>query len=92
MTDSTTRQFAAANDFAKLHEPAVCLPNPWDPGTAVYLAALGFAALATSSAGFAFCGITRWSYPVTRDAMLAHIREVVRWQHAACQRRLSEWL
>jgi len=30
------------------------LPNPWDIGTAIYLERLGFKALATTSAGFAF--------------------------------------
>lgn len=52
------------------------LPNPWDIGTAVYLERLGFAALATTSAGFAF---TRGQPDgaVPRDEMLAHIREIV---------------
>jgi 2-methylisocitrate lyase-like PEP mutase family enzyme len=41
--------------FRALHE-AGCfvLPNPWDVGSAVLLERLGFAALATTSAGFAF--------------------------------------
>jgi 2-methylisocitrate lyase-like PEP mutase family enzyme len=41
--------------FRKLHqgEPFV-IPNPWDAGTAKMLGALGFEALATTSAGFAF--------------------------------------
>ena len=42
--------------FRQLHErPEIFLmPNPWDPGTTKFLASLGFKALATSSAGFAF--------------------------------------
>ena len=52
------------------------LPNPWDVGTAVYLQHLGFEALATTSAGFAFSrGLPDGAVP--RDAMLTHIREVV---------------
>ena len=52
------------------------LPNPWDIGTAVYLESLGFDALATTSAGFAF---SRGKHDggVPRDEMLAHIREIV---------------
>ena len=52
------------------------LPNPWDIGTAIYLEHLGFKAVATTSAGFAFSR----SSPdggVPRDEMLAHIREIV---------------
>src|SRR6266851_1440145 len=66
--------------FRKLHE-AGCfvIPNPWDIGTARYLQHLGFKALATTSAGFAFSrGVS--DAAVSRDAMLAHIAEIV----AAC--------
>src|SRR5438046_6662467 len=63
--------------FRSLHQ-AGCfvLPNPWDIGSARYLEHLGFKALATTSAGFAF---TR-ALPdggVPRDMVLAHIREIV---------------
>jgi len=52
------------------------LPNPWDIGTAIYLEQLGFKALATTSAGFAFSrGKSDGAVP--RDEMLAHIREIV---------------
>ena len=52
------------------------LPNPWDIGTTIYLEHLGFEALATTSAGFAF---SRGKHDggVPRDEMLAHIREIV---------------
>jgi 2-methylisocitrate lyase-like PEP mutase family enzyme len=42
--------------FAGLHEGSGCfiMPNPWDVGSAKYLASLGFKALATTSAGAAF--------------------------------------
>lgn len=54
------------------------MPNPWDAGSAVYLQHLGFAALATTSAGFAFTkGLADSVSAVPRDLMLAHIREVV---------------
>lgn len=54
------------------------MPNPWDVGTAVYLRHLGFKALATTSAGFAFSrGLPDAVAAITRDNMLAHIREVV---------------
>ena len=52
------------------------LPNPWDIGTTIYLRRLGFKALATTSAGFAFSRGKR-DGGVTRDEMLAHIREIV---------------
>lgn len=68
---------AKADTFRRLHE-AGCfvMPNAWDPGSATMLEKLGFAAIATTSSGFAF---TR-ALPdggVGRDEMLAHIREVV---------------
>jgi 2-methylisocitrate lyase-like PEP mutase family enzyme len=63
--------------FRKLHETGCfVIPNPWDIGSTRYLQHLGFKALATTSAGFAF---TR-ALPdggVPRDMMLAHIREIV---------------
>jgi 2-methylisocitrate lyase-like PEP mutase family enzyme len=52
------------------------LPNPWDIGTATYLENLGFEALATTSAGFAFSR-GRPDGGVPRDEMLAHIRAIV---------------
>ncbi|HVL72612.1 MAG TPA: isocitrate lyase/phosphoenolpyruvate mutase family protein, partial [Beijerinckiaceae bacterium] len=41
--------------FRRLHEGGCfVIPNPWDIGTARYLAHLGFPALATTSSGFSF--------------------------------------
>ena len=62
-----------------MHESGCfALPNPWDPGTAVYLQQLGFKALATSSAGFAFSrALPDTVTAVSRAAMLGHVREVV---------------
>jgi 2-methylisocitrate lyase-like PEP mutase family enzyme len=63
--------------FRALHESACfVLPNPWDIGTAIYLERLGFKALATTSAGFAFSR-GKPDGGVPRDQMLAHIREIV---------------
>ena len=52
------------------------LPNPWDIGTAIYLEHLGFKALATTSAGFAFSR-SKPDGGVPRDEILVHIREIV---------------
>jgi 2-methylisocitrate lyase-like PEP mutase family enzyme len=70
-------QESAAAKFRAMHQ-AGCfvLPNPWDIGTAIYLEHLGFQALATTSAGFAFSRGKR-DGDVPCDEMLAHIREIV---------------
>src|SRR6201996_1217500 len=63
--------------FRKLHESGCfVIPNPWDAGTARYLRHLGFKALATSSAGFAFSRALA-DADVPRDLMLSHIAEMV---------------
>jgi 2-methylisocitrate lyase-like PEP mutase family enzyme len=63
--------------FRQLHESGCfMLPNPYDVGTAVYLKHLGFKALASTSSGFAFTrGLP--DHAVTRDLVLAHLRELV---------------
>ncbi len=67
----------AVKEFRALHESGCfVLPNPWDRGTAIYLHRLGFKALATTSAGFAFAR-GKADGEVPRDEMLAHIREIV---------------
>ena len=60
--------------FRGLHErtEAFVIPNPWDVGTARLLARLGFEALATTSAGYAFSAGRR-DYMVGRDEMIAHV-------------------
>src|SRR5213594_4739900 len=70
-------QKSAAATFRALHASGCfVLPNPWDIGTAIYMERLGFKALATTSAGFAFSrGKSDGAVP--RDEMLAHIREIV---------------
>jgi 2-methylisocitrate lyase-like PEP mutase family enzyme len=63
--------------FRALHESGCfVLPNPWDIGTAFYLERLGFKAIATTSAGFAFSR-GKPDGRVPYDEMLAHIREIV---------------
>ena len=64
--------------FRALHEGpgAFVIPNPWDVGTAKLLAHLGFRALATTSAGYAFSrGLPDGG--VSFDEMIDHCRELV---------------
>ena len=65
--------------FRKLHESGCfVMPNPWDPGSARYLRHLGFQALATTSAGFAFSrGLPDTDWAVPRGSLLAHIADIV---------------
>ncbi|HEX3290164.1 MAG TPA: isocitrate lyase/phosphoenolpyruvate mutase family protein [Gaiella sp.] len=60
--------------FAELHarEQLFLMPNPWDVGTARVLAALGFEALATTSAGFAWT-LGKLDTQVTRDELVDHV-------------------
>ncbi|GLK85952.1 isocitrate lyase/PEP mutase family protein [Ancylobacter defluvii] len=64
--------------FRALHEGAgaFILPNPWDAGTARILAALGFPALATTSAGMDFShGVMEGR--TSREGLLAHCAGIV---------------
>ncbi len=78
MNAKNSAQSSAIEAFRTLHESGCfVLPNPWDVGSAVYLRHLGFKALATTSAGFAFSqGLPDSVAAVPRDLMLGHIREV----------------
>jgi 2-methylisocitrate lyase-like PEP mutase family enzyme len=65
--------------FQALHTRpgAFVIPNPWNAGTAKILAALGFEALATTSAGFAFSVGHQDSAPeLTREHLLENAREI----------------
>jgi 2-methylisocitrate lyase-like PEP mutase family enzyme len=64
-------------NFRELHRSGCfAIPNPWDTGSARYLEHLGFKALATTSAGYAFSrGLPDGA--VGRDEMLARIKELV---------------
>ncbi len=67
-----------AEVFRNLHqgEGAFIIPNPYDAGTAIILEKLGFEALATTSAGYAFsCG--KQDNQVTRDDMINHAEHIV---------------
>jgi methylisocitrate lyase len=62
--------------FHKLHE-AGCfvLPNAWDTGSAILLRALGFKAIASTSAGFAW-SVGRPDYGLQRDDVLQHLTQL----------------
>jgi 2-methylisocitrate lyase-like PEP mutase family enzyme len=77
MTPSPSAIAARRRAFRELHA-AGCfvIPNPWDAGSARYLASLGFKALATTSSGFAWSR-AQADGTMPRDAVLAHLREIV---------------
>jgi 2-methylisocitrate lyase-like PEP mutase family enzyme len=63
-------------EFRRLHQTGCfVLPNPWDLGSARLLAHLGFPALATTSAGFAWSQ-GRSDNHVTLDQALEHMRAI----------------
>ena len=72
-----TDQAAKAARFLELHRPGdpLVMPNPWDLGSARLMVSLGFAALATTSSGFA-ATLGRLDGGVTRDEALAHAAAV----------------
>jgi 2-methylisocitrate lyase-like PEP mutase family enzyme len=80
MDDINATQLAALQRFHSMHKyGCFVLPNPWDIGSAVYLQHLGFEALATTSAGFAFSrGMPDSASAIERFDMIGHIREVAR--------------
>lgn len=66
--------------FVALHARvgAFVMPNPWDAGSARILTAVGFEALATTSAGFAFAiGRRDSAAALPREAVLANARSIV---------------
>ena len=71
-------QAEKGNAFRALHErdSAFIIPNPWDVGTARLLARLGFEALATTSAGYAF-SVGQRDNTIGRDKMMAHVGAIV---------------
>jgi 2-methylisocitrate lyase-like PEP mutase family enzyme len=74
MTDFAPQRAA----FRALHE-AGCfvMPNPWDRGSAIALASLGFKAIASSSAGFAFTrGLPDDAKALPVDDVLDHLRDL----------------
>src|SRR5438094_7113320 len=90
---SASRRTAGAHDIASqaafavqrkafraLHERGCfVIPNPWDVGSARYLQHIGFPALATTSAGFAFSqGLpdSGDDAVISRDRNLAYIADI----------------
>jgi 2-methylisocitrate lyase-like PEP mutase family enzyme len=71
-------QVETAERFLALHhrDRPLLIPNPWDAGSAILLASLGFEALATTSSGFA-ATLGRLDGSVTRDEALAHAATIV---------------
>jgi 2-methylisocitrate lyase-like PEP mutase family enzyme len=70
-------QAQKAADFEALHQAPGCfvIPNPWDVGSARILAALGFKALTTTSAGYArSIGVV--DYKAGRAKVMEHIRAI----------------
>jgi 2-methylisocitrate lyase-like PEP mutase family enzyme len=61
--------------FRALHEreQLFVMPNPWDVGSARLLASMGFEALATTSAGFAW-SLGKMDQHVTRDELVEHVK------------------
>jgi 2-methylisocitrate lyase-like PEP mutase family enzyme len=77
MPQSKRTQAEKGRAFRALHERnhAFIIPNPWDAGTARLLAYLGFEALATTSAGFAF-SVGQRDNTIERDTMMAHVSAI----------------
>ena len=69
---------ARRQTFHTLHQSGCfVMPNPWDVGSARYLQHLGFTALATTSAGFAFSqGLPDSEVALSRDRTLMHIADI----------------
>jgi len=77
MTQSRPTVADKRREFQRLHESGCfVIPNPWDRGSARFLQSLGFKALATTSAGFAWSK-ARPDNGVTRDMVIAHLQEIV---------------
>lgn len=77
MTSTAAKRAA----FRRLHaHGCFVMPNAWDAGSARFLGELGFEAIASSSAGFAFT-LARPDNGVDRDAVLAHLRALAASTH-----------
>jgi 2-methylisocitrate lyase-like PEP mutase family enzyme len=83
--DALVSQTEKAMAFRALHERpgAFIIPNPWDPGTARLLAALGFEAIATTSLGLANM-LGRADSAVTRSEVLAPCCRLSRSARSRC--------
>ena len=80
MTSLTTPRPSIADkrrSFRQLHEAGCfAIPNPWDIGSARMLQGMGFAALASTSSGFAW-SVGHPDNGITRDMALAHLAQLV---------------
>ncbi len=67
-------QSEKAEAFHELHAKGSCfvIPNPWDFGSARLLEHLGFKALASSSAGFAF-SLAKSDLSISKSSLMAHL-------------------
>jgi 2-methylisocitrate lyase-like PEP mutase family enzyme len=72
-----TTQTEKARAFQALHQRdrAFIIPNPWDVGSARLLATLGFEALATTSAGYAF-SVGQRDNTIGRERMMEHVAAI----------------
>jgi 2-methylisocitrate lyase-like PEP mutase family enzyme len=72
-----TTQTEKAEVFRKLHEKGSCfvIPNPWDSGSARILEHMGFKALASTSAGFAF-SIAKPDLGISKASLMTHLTGV----------------
>lgn len=80
MQDRGSGRRARVERFQALHARAgaFVIPNPWDAGSARILTALGFEALATTSAGLAFAlGRRDGEGGISRDEVLENARAIV---------------
>jgi len=70
-------QIEKSLDFVELHRQGNCfvIPNPWDQGSARLLSYLGFKALASTGAGFAFSQ-GRSDLSINAKEMLGHLAEL----------------
>lgn len=74
-----TRFQTRLNHFRALHEHGCfVMPNPWDRGSAVILERLGYQALASSSAGYAFTqALPDTVEALSVEAVLRHLADLV---------------
>ncbi len=72
------QQLLKAQAFKALHDRQgiFVIPNPWDAGSAKMLASLGYQALATTSAGYAFSQ-GKADGALSLDETLANVRAIV---------------
>jgi 2-methylisocitrate lyase-like PEP mutase family enzyme len=80
MSETTTLRLSVADKRRRFHElhqsGCFVIPNPWDVGSARMLQHLGFPALASTSAGFAWSQ-ARPDNGISREMALAHLAELV---------------